>query len=120
MKLALHTWGTEGDIRPFFALAAALVARGHQVRVAYACVDGADLGALARAAGVADEAIAAAYYRDHHATILAHARARVTRRCWSRSTASAPRCGSTRSRRSPPCPPPTPAPCSTAAAGRCR
>ncbi|MBK7073775.1 MAG: glycosyltransferase [Myxococcales bacterium] len=80
MKLALHTWGTEGDIRPFFALAAALVARGHQVRVAYACVDGADLGALARAAGVADEPIAAAYYRDHHATILAHARANFRRR----------------------------------------
>ena len=80
MKLALATWGTEGDIRPFFALAAALVARGHQVRLAYACVDGSDLAALARAAGVADEPVAAAYYRDHHAQIVEHAKANFRRR----------------------------------------
>ncbi len=48
MRLALASWGTEGDIRPFFALAAALTARGHEVRLAYVNVDGTDLSDLAR------------------------------------------------------------------------
>lgn len=80
MRIALHSWGTEGDIRPFFALAAALVARGHAVRLAYACVDASDLAPLARAAGVADEPIAAAYYRAHHAAIVARAAENFRRR----------------------------------------
>lgn len=34
MRIGLQTWGTEGDIRPFIALAAGLVRRGHEVSLA--------------------------------------------------------------------------------------
>lgn len=34
MKIGLQTWGTEGDIRPFIALAGGLSARGHDVTLA--------------------------------------------------------------------------------------
>jgi sterol 3beta-glucosyltransferase len=34
MKIGLQTWGSEGDVRPFIALAAGLAAAGHQVRLA--------------------------------------------------------------------------------------
>jgi sterol 3beta-glucosyltransferase/vancomycin aglycone glucosyltransferase len=33
MKIGLQTWGTQGDVDPFFALAGALADRGHQVRL---------------------------------------------------------------------------------------
>ena len=31
MKIGLQTWGTEGDVRPFLALAAGLKSAGHEV-----------------------------------------------------------------------------------------
>ncbi len=34
MKIGIQTWGTEGDIRPFLALAAGLSERGHRVTLA--------------------------------------------------------------------------------------
>jgi len=33
-RIALQTWGSEGDVRPFLALASALARRGHEVRLA--------------------------------------------------------------------------------------
>jgi len=51
VRIGLQTWGSEGDIRPFLALSAALVQRGHEVRVVVTELDdrdytrfGADLG----------------------------------------------------------------------------
>lgn len=38
MKIGIQTWGTEGDIRPFFALSAGLSAAGHAVSLSYADV----------------------------------------------------------------------------------
>jgi UDP:flavonoid glycosyltransferase YjiC (YdhE family) len=34
MKIGIQTWGTEGDIRPFIALAGGLSAAGHEVTLA--------------------------------------------------------------------------------------
>ena len=33
MRIGLQTWGSEGDIQPFLALAAGLVKAGHQVKL---------------------------------------------------------------------------------------
>ena len=35
MKIGIQTWGSEGDIRPFVALGAALARRGHAVELLY-------------------------------------------------------------------------------------
>ncbi len=42
MKIGLQTWGTDGDIRPFLALAGGLRARGHKVSLVVTCVDNKD------------------------------------------------------------------------------
>jgi UDP:flavonoid glycosyltransferase YjiC (YdhE family) len=34
MKIGIQTWGTEGDVRPFVALAGGLTAAGHEVTLA--------------------------------------------------------------------------------------
>ncbi|MFO8165480.1 MAG: glycosyltransferase [Thermodesulfobacteriota bacterium] len=34
MKIGIQTWGTEGDVRPFIALASGLSAAGHDVTLA--------------------------------------------------------------------------------------
>ncbi len=34
MKIGIQTWGSDGDVRPFIALAAGLRAAGHDVTVA--------------------------------------------------------------------------------------
>ncbi|HEX6095650.1 MAG TPA: glycosyltransferase [Thermoanaerobaculia bacterium] len=39
MKIGLQTWGSEGDIRPFLALAGGLSAKGHDVTLAVTSVD---------------------------------------------------------------------------------
>ncbi|GGI87382.1 glycosyltransferase [Pseudarthrobacter scleromae] len=46
MKMMLLTAGTRGDVEPFFALARAAVARGHQVRIAIPENSGADTAGL--------------------------------------------------------------------------
>ena len=33
MRVGLQTWGSEGDIQPFLALAAGLVRAGHKVKL---------------------------------------------------------------------------------------
>jgi UDP:flavonoid glycosyltransferase YjiC (YdhE family) len=35
MKIGIQTWGTEGDVRPFIALAGGLSAAGHDVTLAF-------------------------------------------------------------------------------------
>jgi sterol 3beta-glucosyltransferase len=40
MKIGLQTWGTDGDILPFIALANGLVNSGHEVTLAYTSIDG--------------------------------------------------------------------------------
>lgn len=58
MRIGVFTWGTEGDVRPFVALAAGLVRRGHQVELSYVMIDGRDLGELCASHGVLSRFVA--------------------------------------------------------------
>ncbi len=51
MKIGLQTWGSEGDLRPFIALAAGLAASGHETTLAYSEITGKDVSGLARRLG---------------------------------------------------------------------
>ncbi len=51
MKIGIQTWGTEGDVRPFIALAAGLAAAGHETTLAYSEISGKDISDLARRLG---------------------------------------------------------------------
>lgn len=51
MKIGIQTWGTDGDILPFMALAHGLQGAGHQVTIAYTSVDGKDNAEYAAAGG---------------------------------------------------------------------
>ena len=48
MKIGLQTWGSDGDIRPFLALAGALRARGHDVSLVLTSVDNKDYRSFGR------------------------------------------------------------------------
>jgi len=48
MKIGLQTWGTEGDVRPFMALATGLQAAGHQVTLLTTEIRNRDFSAEAR------------------------------------------------------------------------
>jgi sterol 3beta-glucosyltransferase len=48
MRIGLQAWGSEGDIRPFTALAAGLVEAGHEVTLAVTDNVGRDYSCLAR------------------------------------------------------------------------
>lgn len=52
MRIALQTWGSEGDARPFLALAAGLAAAGHRVCVALTDPTGRDYLNLAAPLGI--------------------------------------------------------------------
>ena len=52
MRILLQTWGTDGDIRPFIALGAGLVLRGHTVTLSIGSLDDKDYGAMCSAVGV--------------------------------------------------------------------
>jgi UDP:flavonoid glycosyltransferase YjiC (YdhE family) len=52
MRIGLQTWGSDGDIRPFLALAAGLKAAGHQVTLSITSVDGKDYSELAQRLGI--------------------------------------------------------------------
>lgn len=43
MRIGLQTWGTDGDIRPFLALAQGLSEAGHLVTLAYTPIGGVDI-----------------------------------------------------------------------------
>jgi sterol 3beta-glucosyltransferase len=51
MKIGLQTWGTEGDVRPFIALAGGLSASGHDVTLVVTSVDLKDYTSDGRAGG---------------------------------------------------------------------
>lgn len=51
LRIGLQTWGSDGDILPFIALAAELVRAGHHVSMACTSVDGKDYSARLAAAG---------------------------------------------------------------------
>jgi sterol 3beta-glucosyltransferase len=75
LKIGVITWGTEGDVRPFFSLAQALGERGHEVRVAYTNVEGRDHGALARSCGLDARPVATDYFREHAGELAERTRA---------------------------------------------
>jgi sterol 3beta-glucosyltransferase/vancomycin aglycone glucosyltransferase len=51
MKIGLQTWGSEGDVRPFLALAAGLAAAGHAVTLVVTDLNLADYSGYARTLG---------------------------------------------------------------------
>ena len=51
MKIGIQTWGSDGDILPFLALAEGLQAAGHQVTAAYTSVDNKDYSAYSTSGG---------------------------------------------------------------------
>ena len=51
MKIGLQTWGSDGDIRPFLALAGGLRARGHEVSLVITSVDNDDYSLLRQGHG---------------------------------------------------------------------
>ena len=51
MKIGIQTWGSDGDILPFLALAEGLQTAGHQVTVAYTSVDNKDYSHIALKGG---------------------------------------------------------------------
>ncbi len=42
MKIGVQTWGSEGDLRPFFALCEGLAQAGHDVSLEYSSADERD------------------------------------------------------------------------------
>jgi len=50
-RIGIQTWGSDGDILPFFGLAKALVASGHRVTMVVTSVDGKDYRELGRSIG---------------------------------------------------------------------
>jgi len=51
MKIGLQTWGSDGDINPFIALAGGLAAAGHQVNLAITAAERKDYGGYAQRLG---------------------------------------------------------------------
>lgn len=58
MKIGLQAWGSEGDIRPFFALGHGLAKRGHDVELLYTDVEDRQYESLARSLGLRARAVA--------------------------------------------------------------
>jgi len=52
MKTGIIAWGSEGDIRPFIALAACLVKRGHQVDMVASSIDCRDFSGVLKGSGI--------------------------------------------------------------------
>lgn len=51
MKIGIQTWGSDGDVLPFMALAAGLQKQGHDVTIAYTSVDNKDYTAYSKQGG---------------------------------------------------------------------
>ena len=64
MRIGLQTWGSEGDIRPFVALGAALARRGHRVELLYTEIGDRRYEDVARALGFTARAIASPILKD--------------------------------------------------------
>ncbi len=65
MRIGLISWGTEGDVRPFYALARGLAARGHTVRFDFVNVEGRTFEALGDSTGVAATQFGREYFLEH-------------------------------------------------------
>jgi len=57
MKIGIQTWGSEGDIRPFVALAGGLAGAGHEVRLLYTSVENRDYSVYAERYGFESERV---------------------------------------------------------------
>jgi len=57
VRIGIQTWGSEGDIRPFVALGAALARRGHQVELVYTEIGDRRYEAVAEALGFTARAV---------------------------------------------------------------
>ncbi|MEY4093505.1 MAG: hypothetical protein RLZZ53_704 [Acidobacteriota bacterium] len=58
MRIGIQTWGSEGDIRPFVALGAALARRGHTVEMLYTEISSRRYEHVAEALGFTARAVA--------------------------------------------------------------
>lgn len=58
MRIGIQTWGSEGDIRPFVALGAALTRRGHHVELLYTEISDRRYEHVAQALGFTARAVA--------------------------------------------------------------
>ena len=58
MRIGMQTWGSEGDIRPFVALGAALRTRGHDVELVYTEIADRRYEAIAASHGFTARAVA--------------------------------------------------------------
>jgi UDP:flavonoid glycosyltransferase YjiC (YdhE family) len=64
VRIGIQTWGSEGDIRPFIALGAALTSRGHQVELLYTEISQRKYEHVAAALGFTARAIASPVIAD--------------------------------------------------------
>jgi len=58
MKIGIQTWGSDGDINPFIALAGGLAAQGHEVTLAITAAERKDYGRYAQRLGFALKPVA--------------------------------------------------------------
>ncbi len=72
MKIGLQTWGSDGDIRPFIALAGGLVRAGHNVTLAVTSVDCKEYANFAAALGFTLREVAYTPYRREDIPRLTH------------------------------------------------
>ena len=64
MRIGIQTWGSEGDIRPFVALGAALTRRGHTVEMLYTEISQRKYEHVAAALGFTARAVASPVIAD--------------------------------------------------------
>ena len=64
MRIGIQTWGSEGDIRPFVALGAALARRGHAVELLYTEIGERRYEAVAASLGFTARAVASPVVAD--------------------------------------------------------
>jgi UDP:flavonoid glycosyltransferase YjiC (YdhE family) len=62
MRIGLQTWGSDGDIRPFAALAGGLSSAGHDVTLALTSIDNKDYSQLGEALGFKTVPVANEFY----------------------------------------------------------
>lgn len=63
-RIGIQTWGSEGDVRPFVALGAALAKRGHAVEMLYTEISDRRYDAVAASLGFSARAIASPILTD--------------------------------------------------------
>jgi UDP:flavonoid glycosyltransferase YjiC (YdhE family) len=64
VRIGIQTWGSEGDIRPFLALGAALAGRGHEVELLYTEIGERRYEAVAASLGFTATAVASPVIAD--------------------------------------------------------